>query len=134
MKPAIKTIFSAYPAVAQNKLAAVRDLILAVAKENDLGEVEETVKWGEASYLAKGGTTIRMDWKAKDPNVIKIYFHCQTKLIGTFRELYRDEFDYEGNRAIVVPLGAAIDKGPLGHCLRLALQYHSLKHRPLLGA
>ena len=134
MNPDIKGKFATYPAEAQRQLKAVRNLIFAVAKENDLGAVEETLKWGEASYLVKGGTTIRMDWKPKDPVVIKVYFHCQTKLIETFREIYRNEFEHEGKRAIVIPLDAAIKEGPLGHCLQMALKYHSLKHRPLLGA
>jgi hypothetical protein len=74
-----------------------------------------------------------MDWKANDPDFIKVYFHCQTSLIETFKEIYRDEFEYEGNRAIVIPLGAP-ESGPLGHCLLMALKYHRLKHLPLLGA
>lgn len=115
-------------------LGAVRRLIFAVAEENNLGAVEETLKWGEASYLAKGGTTIRMDWKPKEPGFIKVYFHCQTRLIETFKVLYRDEFEYEGKRAIVIPLNTTLKEGPLGHCLQMALKYHSLKHLPLLGA
>lgn len=134
MKPEVQAKFATYPAEAQRQLEAVRGLIFSVAEENDLGAVEESLKWGEASYLVKGGTTIRMDWKSKDPGAIKVYFHCQTKLIETFREIYRDEFEYEGKRAIVVPLGAAVKEGPLGHCLQMALKYHSLKHHPLLGA
>jgi len=134
LTPEIKDKFSTYPAEAQRQLEAVRRLILAVAEENDLGAVEETLKWGEASYLVKGGTTIRMDWKSKDPDSIKVYFHCQTRLVETFREIYRDEFEYEGKRAIVVPLNATLKEGPLGRCLQMALKYHSLKHRPLLGA
>lgn len=134
MKPEIQAKFAAYPAEAQRQLEAVRLLILTVAEENELGEVEETLKWGEASYLVKGGTTVRIDWKPKDPDAIKVYFHCQTRLIETFREIYRDEFEYEGKRAIVVPLDAAIKEGPLGHCLQMALKYHCLKHHPLLGA
>ncbi|MBT2786488.1 MULTISPECIES: hypothetical protein [unclassified Halomonas] len=60
MKPEIKTKFSTYPDEAQRKLEAVHHLILAVAEENDLGEVEETLKWGEASYLVKGA--LRFEW------------------------------------------------------------------------
>ena len=111
----------------------IRRLVFAIAQEHGLGTVEETLKWGEASYLVKGGSTIRIDWKPKDPDVIKVYFHCQTRLIETFKEIYRDEFGYEGNRAIVIPVGAA-QSGPLSHCLQMALQYHRLKHLPLLGA
>lgn|GEM_PF-4196076 len=65
---------------------------------------------------------------------IKVFFHCQTQLVATFREIYSDAFTYEGNRAVVIPLHADIGQTPLRHCLLLALQYRSLKHLPLLGA
>jgi hypothetical protein len=134
VKPEIQAKFSSYPLAAQKQLEEVRRLILAVAEENALGVVEETLKWGEASYLVKGGSAIRIDWKPKDPDVIKVYFHCQTSLIETFREVYRQEFDYEGNRAIVLPLTASLSGARLKDCLQMALKYHILKHLPLLGA
>lgn len=134
MKPEIQSKFAAYPAEARKQLEAVRHLIHDIAEQNALGAVEETLKWGEASYIVKGGTTIRMDWKPTDPDTIKVYFHCRTRLIETFKELYPDEFEYEVKRAIVIPLSKAIDEGTLSHCLQLALKYHSLKHLPLLGS
>lgn len=134
MNPHVQDKFDSYPKDVRQQLESVRRLILALAAENELGDVEETLKWGEASYLVKGGTAIRMDWKPKDPEVIKVYFHCQTRLIETIKEIYRDDFKYEGKRAIVIPLHADIKQGPLGHCLGLALKYHSVKHLPLLGA
>ncbi|MDZ7668328.1 MAG: DUF1801 domain-containing protein [Gammaproteobacteria bacterium] len=134
VEPEIQSKFAAYPAQAQRQLENVRRLIFSIAEENDLGPIEETLKWGEASYRVKGGSTIRIDWKPKDPDVIKVYFHCQTRLVETFREIYPDEFDFEGKRAIIVPLCAHVENGPLGHCIQLALKYHSVKHLPLLGA
>ncbi|WP_227714458.1 DUF1801 domain-containing protein [Marinobacter sp. 1-4A] len=117
MKPEIESKFATYPIEAQRQLENVRGLILAVAAENGLGTVEEGLKWGEASYLVKGGSAIRMDWKPKDPDVIKVYFHCQTILIETFKEIYPDEFEYEGKRAIDIPLGASTGDGPLPDAL-----------------
>lgn len=134
MNPNIKTKFESYPKDARRQLLCVRELIFKVAQENNLGEVEESLKWGEASYLVKGGSTIRIDWKPKDPGVIKVYFHCQTRLIETFKEIYTNEFVYEGKRAIVIPLDIRLETVPLDHCIGLALQYHSLKHLPTLGA
>lgn len=114
MKPEIRAKFSQYSAAVQKQLEAVRCLIFAVAEDAKLGKVEETLKWGEVSYLVKGGSTIRIDWKPKDPEVIKVYFNCQTRLIETFREIYRDEFEYEGRRAIAIPLTTDVQQGPLG--------------------
>jgi hypothetical protein len=133
VNPAIQAKFETYPISARRQLERVRQLILTRAAEDALGDVEEVLKWGEASYLVKGGTTIRIDWKAKDPDAIKVFFHCQTRLIETFKERYPSEFEYEGKRAIVIPLGMNIEQSPLGHCLELALKYHRLKHLPLLG-
>lgn len=134
MNPEIQIKFDSYPKDARQQLERVRKLILTVAAENELGDVEETLKWGEASFHVKGGSAVRLDWKPKDPAVIKVFFHCQTRLVETFKEIYRNEFEYEGKRAIVIPLRANIEQVPLGHCIGLALKYHSIKHLPLLGA
>ena len=134
MNPDIQSKFASYPKEAKQQLEGVRALILAVAAEHTLGDVEETLKWGEASYSVKGGSPIRIDWKAKEPSAIRVFFHCQTRLVATFKEIYRDEFGYEGNRAVVIPLDMDIEQVPLRHCLLLALKYQSLKHLPLLGA
>lgn len=134
MNPEIQAKFGNYPNGARSQLVQVRQLIMDIAEDNGLGKVEETLKWGEASYRVKGGSPIRIDWKPKDPDVIKVYFHCQTTLIETFKEIYRGKLEYEGKRAIVIPLSAKIEHGPLAHCLELALKYHSVKNLPLLGA
>lgn len=134
MNPDIEAKFNSYPKAARRQLECARKLILKIASENELGDVEETLKWGEPSYLVKGGTTIRIDWKPKDPESIKVFFHCQTRLVETFKELYPNELEYEGKRGIVIPLDADFETVPLDHCIDLALRYHSLKHLPLLGA
>ena len=134
MNPEIHTKLSTYPPEAQRQLEAIRRLIFQVAEQDSLGEVEETLKWGEASYRVKCGSTIRMDWKPNDPGTVKVYFHCQTKLVDTFRTLYQNELNFEGYRAIVLPLDARLEDGPLSHCIELALKYQRLKHLPLLGA
>lgn len=125
--------FKTYPPVIKNKLVAIRELILLEAKEHKLGNVEETLKWGEPSYLIKGGSTVRIDWKKKTPDQYAIYFNCNTTLVDTFKELYSDLFRFEGNRAIVFGVQDPIDKKALRHCIRLALTYHKVKHLPLLG-
>jgi hypothetical protein len=113
----------------------LRQLVFDVAKETDgVGEIEETLKWGEPSYLAKGGSTIRMDWKSKTPDQYALYFHCKTKLVDTFKELYRDKVTFEGNRAIIFDQHDELPIEALKHCIALALTYHQRKDLPLLGA
>ena len=126
--------FDTYPTSVKLKLLELRSLILDVIVRNNLGDFEETLKWGEPSYLVKGGSTVRIDWKPKAKDKYFIFFNCKTKLVDTFRELYSDVLTFEGNRAIVLNLGEPLPIDVLRHCIELSLRYKSVKHLPLLGA
>lgn len=123
-----------YSKEVQAKLGFLRRLILETATEIDsIDAIEETLKWGEASYLVKKGSTIRIDWKAKTPKQYAMYFKCTSKLVSTFKAVYGDTFKYEKNRAIVFDLVDQVPEVALKDCISLALQYHLLKDKPLLG-
>ncbi len=133
--PAVAAAFDAYPAEIRRQLLRLRRLILDVADAHEaIGSVEETLKWGEPSYLVKGGSTVRLGTPKSRPERYALYFNCNTKLVDTFREIYANTFAYEGNRAIVFTLGDPVDTDALRHCIELALRYHRIKARPLLGA
>jgi hypothetical protein len=133
MNKEMKIKFESYPDPSKQKLLMLRDLILTIAKDDELGDVEECLKWGEPSYISKVGSTVRIDWKAKDPEYCGIYFNCQSRLIEVFKVLYPGEFIYQGNRAILLPLNDEINLAALKDCLAKALNYHTVKHLPLLG-
>jgi hypothetical protein len=134
MDTAVKKKFDIYPQRASTVLHGIRKLIFEVAEEYNTGNIVETLKWREPSYLTPQGSTIRFDWKKKTPEHCYIYFNCQTTLIETFKELYGDTFTYENNRALVFQMNTPIPESELRHCIALSLQYHKLKHLPLLGA
>ncbi|OOV88365.1 DUF1801 domain-containing protein [Oceanospirillum linum] len=123
-----------YPDQVRVRLLELRDLIIRTASKLEVGEVEQTLKWGEPSFHVKSGSPVRMDWKEKAPDQYYLFFNCKTRLIETFKELYRDSLVFEGNRAIVLPLSEPLPETAVKHCLQLALRYHSVKHLPLLGA
>lgn len=128
-------VFENYPGSVRSQMEKLRELVLEAASEVDgLENLEETLKWGEPSYLTKHGSTVRMDWKEKKPDQYAMYFKCTSKLVPTFKELYQDTFTFEGDRAIVFKLDEKILKNELKHCIKLALTYHKVKHLPLLGA
>jgi hypothetical protein len=133
MDSKVDSVFQNYPLKARQKLLKVRGYILSTAAEFDLGEIEETLKWGEPSYLVKKGSTVRIAWSDKKPEQYGIYFNCQTTLVETIKEVYGDLFQYDGNRTIVFNTSDSIPTQELKHCLSLALRYHNLKHLPLLG-
>ncbi|XQW86414.1 DUF1801 domain-containing protein [Thalassotalea piscium] len=134
MDLAVKQKFDTYPDEVAILLYSIRDLILSVAEQEGIVDLTETLKWGEPSYISKRGSTVRFDWKAKYPDQYCIYFHCKTKLIDTFKELYGDIFTYEGNRAIVFKIDKTVPFNELAHCISLSLRYKQLKHLSLLGA
>ena len=132
--PAVAEVFAGYPKPIREKMLFLRRLVFDVARETEgVGEIEETLKWGEPSYVAKGGSTLRMDWKESNPRQYAMYFHCQTKLVDTFRELYGDQLHYEGNRAVLFHEDDEIPIEALKHCIALTLTYHGRKHLPMLG-
>jgi hypothetical protein len=97
------------------------------AKTEGVGELEETLKWGQPSYLTTqtgSGSHIRIDRIASREGKYAMYFHCGTTLVDTFREMFRDVFEFQGNRAIVFDEGAEVPVAELRHCIALALTYH----------
>ncbi|MCR9303973.1 DUF1801 domain-containing protein [Vibrio diabolicus] len=133
MDKVVKDRFDEYPENARVRLEELRNLVFQVASELELGEVDETLKWGEPSYSVKTGSPLRMDWKLKSPNNYYLFFNCQTKLVDTLRELYGDELVFQGNRAIVLSLSKPLPETVIKSCLELALTYHQRKNLPLLG-
>ena len=122
--------FSSYPLKMQEQLLFLRQLIFDSSDK----QIEETLKWGEPSYLCAQGSTIRIDYKEKYPNQYAMYFNCKSKLVDTFKEIYPAEFIFESNRAIIFKVDEKINISALKNCIGLALNYHQIKHLPLLGA
>ena len=129
---AVDALFADYPAPVKSKLLALRRLIFDTAKATKgVGALEEALKWGQPSYLtpeSKSGSTIRIDQVKASPGQYAIYFHCQTDLVETFRELY-PKLSYSGNRAILLDAANKMPEAELRHCVALALAYHLRKRK-----
>lgn len=133
--PEVRAVFNQYPADIKPKLLFLRKLIIdTAAVTSGVASLEETLKWSEPAYLCKSGSTIRISDIHNDPGKYAMYFNCRTTLIDTFKEIYNDNFQFDGNRAIILSIDDAIDVEALKHCIILALTYHKIKHLPLLGA
>ena len=125
--PDVEEKFNTYPPKVRTKLLALRELVFQTAATTDgAGDIEETLKWGEPAYITKNksGSTIRMDWKPKDPDHYAMYFNCQTNLVETFRTLFPNDFKFEGNRALVFSLNDKIPRDALALCINASLTYH----------
>lgn len=132
--PRVEEVFDNYPDHIKPKMDALRKLILDAATDiAGVDSVEETLKWGEPSYLTKHGSTIRIDWKTKTPDQYAIYFKCTSKLVPTFKEIYGDFFKYENTRAILFDLEEVPPANELKQCIAAALMYHKVKTKENLG-
>jgi Domain of unknown function (DU1801) len=125
--PAVAATFAGYSANVRRKLLTLRQLIFdTAAATQGVGELEETLRWGEPSYLTtqtRSGSMVRINAKGSGGRYA-MYFHCQTNLVETFRERYADKFTFEKNRAIVFANGDTVPVKELRHCIALALTYH----------
>jgi len=132
MKPfqdaTVASKFETYPPKIRRKLMALRRMIFDIAAVTEgVGELQETLKWGEPAYVTAetgSGSTIRIDWKKAKPKQYAMYFNCQTSLVETFRTAFPTELNYEGNRAIVFDEDEAIPVQPLELCIAASLTYH----------
>ncbi len=126
----VASVFKAYPASLRRRLMTLRELVFETAARTEgVGALSETLKWGQPSYLTAetgSGTTVRID-RLKKSDDYAIYFHCQSGLVGQFKELYPDTFRYEGKRAIVFDAKDRMPVKALRHCIGLALTHHLRK-------
>jgi len=131
----VQSKFNDSPPRVRKQLMRMRKIILETASDLDLSHsIEETLKWGEPSFVAPKGSAVRLSWKAKDPDRYRLCFHCQTTLVATFREIHPDSFSYENNRAMVFDIAdTSSHPAELKDCIGAALRYHELKHLPDLG-
>ncbi len=131
MNPEVQAVFDSYPQEVRSKLLFLRQLIFITAAElENIGEIEETLKWGEPSYLtseSKSGSTIRIAWKETQEEQYSIYFKCTANLVPTFKEKYSRLFSFGGDRSIDFKLSDNIHVRELKQCIALALTYHNNK-------
>lgn len=125
--PSVKAAFAAFPDDQRDGLLKLRQLILDTATKAapQIGAVQETLKWGQPSYLTpetKSGTTIRLG--IPKSGGYAIYTHCQTSIMSEFETQFPDDFTFEGNRAIHFTTDQKIPTAKLEILINRALTYH----------
>ncbi|MGH1539480.1 MAG: DUF1801 domain-containing protein [Arenicella sp.] len=124
----VKAVYATFPEGVRQACFVVRELIYAIAdKTDEIGRIEETLKWGVPSYMTvepKTGTTIRLSASREHVEKFTVSVHCQTTLIAEFREIYPDEFQYDKNRSLILDNRRALPMAELEHFIYQALTYH----------
>ncbi|MFV0267469.1 MAG: DUF1801 domain-containing protein [Draconibacterium sp.] len=132
--PQVEAVFANYPDFVRDKMQHLRELVIETAEETEgVTDLEETLKWGEPSFVTKNGSTLRMDWKEKAPEQYAMYFQCTSRLVDTFRLVFDHKFKYEGKRAIVFQLNQKVPELELKECIKASLRYHNVKDQITLG-
>lgn len=129
----VKSVFDAYPRSLRTRLDQVRDIIFEVASETeDIGPIEETLKWGQPSYLTcetNSGTTVRIDRMGWEKDKYCLFVHCQSGVLDQFRAAFGKQFDYDGNRGVILDAKNELPEEAIRHFVWLALTYHIRKKR-----
>ncbi|WP_298525888.1 DUF1801 domain-containing protein [uncultured Christiangramia sp.] len=132
--PKFEAAFKAYPQLPIKRLRYLCELIIQTAKETQgVDKLDLGLKWGEPAFRSNIGSTLRIDWKSKNPEQYALYFQCSSRLIETFRLLYEPKLRFEGNRAIIFKLDQEIPIYELKECIKACLRYHEIKHLEFLG-
>ena len=100
----------------------LKSIIFETAEQTPvIGELEESLKWGEPSFTPKKknvGSSVRL---AQREDAVAMRFICTTKLVDRFQEIYPDDFEFENGRALVFRPDQQIPKDQLKHCIAMAL-------------
>jgi len=124
--PAVAKVYEAMPPAARKTALALRELLFEVAADTArVGTVEETLRWGQPSYITpetKSGSTLRIG--ATKAGEAAIYAHCGTTIISTYAATFPDMDRIEGNRAVIFASVDAIVPERLRLLIKHGLTYH----------
>ena len=130
-RPDVRAAFDAFDTPARDGLLQIRALIFETAAADPaVGQLEETLKWGQPAYLTpetRSGSTIRLG--VPKEGGFALYAHCQTTIISDFQGIFPDAFRYEGNRAVHFQADTALALDSLRLLVASALTYHLQKKR-----
>jgi uncharacterized protein DUF1801 len=123
----VLSLIDSYPAELRSALLELRSIIVEIAEQNDdVGVLEETLKWGQPSYLTirpKTGTTIRIDRDKSDNGDYAFYVNCQSSLVSEWRALF-PHLIFGGDRSVHFRINGRFPKEEISQMITMALTYH----------
>lgn len=125
--PDVLGVLRRYPDDVRDGLLRLRSLIIEIAGADErIGTLEETLKWGQPSYLTvrpKSGTTVRIDRDNSEKGDIALYVNCQTRLVSDWRGMF-PELVFGGDRSLHLSLAEPLPEPQLRQMIAMALTYH----------
>ncbi|MEO9529562.1 DUF1801 domain-containing protein [Roseibium sp.] len=125
--PEVLELLESHPPDVRTALSRLRTLIVETAQGNErIGELQETLKWGQASYLTvrpKTGTTIRIDRDRSEAGDVVLYVNCRSSLVSEWRGLF-PQLTYGGDRSVHFKVNTPLPEEELRQMISMALTYH----------
>jgi len=125
--PKVLDLLESYPDDVRDALLRLRALIEETAAGSDsIGELQETLKWGQPSYLTvrpKTGTTIRIDRDKSASGDLALFVNCQSSLVSEWRGLF-PHLTFGGDRSVHLTLKEPLPMEELRQMITMALTYH----------
>jgi len=123
LSPDILNVIALWPQQAQQHLLAARTIAFDVAQDKPSTQLTESLKWGEPAWRPlKGGTTLRMSWKA-ERSALGLFVDCKTDLCARMQHDFPEAFDYAAPRALYLATDAAFPKDALRHLAKMTFRY-----------
>lgn len=120
----VQAVIAAYPSSARAGVLRLRALILDVARVTpEVGEVEETLKWGQPAFVAEKGSTLRVGQHKQA--CFALFAHCQTNIIAAYTQAFPGWDRIEGNRAVLFDTPEQLEPARLSKLIAHALTYHA---------
>ncbi len=132
MDQSLITAIAPWPDAAQRHFSIARQLVYAVATDQNIGPLEESLKWGQPAWRpakARTGSTLRLYWSASDPRHLAAYVDCKTDIAAQMALRFADQFNNDGRRALAFSLEEALPEDAFWQLAHLTLCYHRLKRR-----
>lgn len=128
--PDVLALFESFPSDIRDCLLTIRAMIVDTATQrDDIGELEETLKWGQASYVTKRpktGTTIRIDRDKSGAGDVALFVNCQSSLVSDWRAMFPN-LVFGGDRSVHFSLAKPLPEDMLRQMIAMALTYHAAK-------
>ena len=120
-----------WPQPVQLRVQALRLLFHEVARQADVGPLDEALKWGQLAWRPQAprtGSTVRLNWSETAPGRLMVYVDCKTDLAAQMQTRFPDLPGNDGRRMMQFDLDH-LDPDALWQLAYLTFTYHRTKRR-----
>lgn len=119
----VQAVLDNMPPQMRKGAIALRHLIYDTAAQLGQNPPQESLKWGQPSYVSTQGTPLRI--AASKHGAFGLFAHCQSTVISEFAQIFGNDFAIQGNREVSFANVADIQPDKLKQLIVHALTYRT---------